>query len=125
MANTKRKRRSKHRGTAAGTVQSRGRTGRKPTQGERGADKKELARQRRAGRLDRPPTWKGAALRALPAAAILFLTALLFLKDKPLPALGLSVLMGVVYVPLGYYTDLLIHRRRQRKKAEAKGSPKR
>lgn len=125
MAHTKRKRRSKHRGNAAGTVQSRGRTGRKPTQTERGADKRELARQRRAARLDRPPTWKSAALRALPAAAILFLTALLFLKDKVLPAISLSVLMGIVYVPLGYYTDLFIYRRRQRKKAEGKASSKR
>ncbi len=125
MAHTKRKRRSKHRGNAAGTVQSRGRTGRKPTQTERGADKRELARQRRAARLDRPPTWKSAALRALPAAAILFLTALLFLKDKVLPAISLSVLMGIAYVPLGYYTDLFIYRRRQRKKAEAKASSKR
>ena len=30
MAQTKRKRRSKHRGTAAGTIEARGRTGRKP-----------------------------------------------------------------------------------------------
>ncbi len=125
MAHTKRKRRSKHRGNAAGTVQSRGRTGRKPTQTERGADKRELARQRRTARLDQPPTWKSAALRALPAAAILFLTALLVLKDKPLPAIGLSVLMGLVYVPMGYYTDLFLYRRRQRKKAEAKPSSKR
>lgn len=125
MAHTKRKRRSKHRGTAAGTVQSRGRTGRKPTQNERGADKRELARQQRAARLDRPPTWKSAALRALPAAAILFLTALLVLKDKVLPAVSLSVLMGLVYVPLGYYTDLFLYRRRQRKKAEARASSKR
>jgi hypothetical protein len=31
MAQTKRKRRTKHRGNAAGTIESRGRTGRKPT----------------------------------------------------------------------------------------------
>ena len=34
MAQTKRKRRSKHRGTAAGTIEARGRTGRKPTANE-------------------------------------------------------------------------------------------
>ena len=34
MAQTKRKRRTKHRGTAAGTIQARGRTGRPPTADE-------------------------------------------------------------------------------------------
>src|SRR6266516_1140874 len=35
MAQTKRKRRTKHRGNAAGAIESRGRTGRKPTPEER------------------------------------------------------------------------------------------
>lgn len=125
MAHTKRKRRRKHRGTAAGTVQARGRTGRKPTQVERGADKRELARQRRAARLDQPPTWKSAALRAVPAAAIFLVSVLLLLRPDPLSAISLSLFMVLVYLPLGYYTDLFIYRRRQRKKAQAKAAAKR
>ena len=35
MAQTKRKRQTKHRGNAAGEVESRGRTGRKPTVAEK------------------------------------------------------------------------------------------
>jgi hypothetical protein len=35
MAQTKRKRRTKHRGNAAGSIEVRGRTGRKPTDDER------------------------------------------------------------------------------------------
>jgi len=35
MAQTKRKRQTKHRGNAAGVVESRGRTGRKPTKAEK------------------------------------------------------------------------------------------
>ena len=35
MAQTKRKRQTKHRGNAAGVVESRGRTGRKPTADEK------------------------------------------------------------------------------------------
>ena len=35
MAQTKRKRQTKHRGNAAGVVESRGRTGRKPTEAEK------------------------------------------------------------------------------------------
>ena len=44
MAQTKRKRRTKHRGTAAGTIEARGRTGRPPTADER----KKQSRRRRA-----------------------------------------------------------------------------
>ena len=43
MAQTKRKRRTKHRGNAAGTIEARGRTGRKPT-----ADEQRKASTRRA-----------------------------------------------------------------------------
>ena len=35
MAQTKRKRRTKHRGNAAGSIEARGRTGRKPNETER------------------------------------------------------------------------------------------
>ena len=51
MAQTKRKR--KHRGTAAGTIEARGRTGRPPTASE----VKKTAAQRRQERMDKPPTW--------------------------------------------------------------------
>jgi hypothetical protein len=125
MAQTKRKRRSKHRGTAAGTVQSRGRTGRKPSEGERGGDKRDQARQRRLARLEQPPTWRSAGLRALAAAAIFLVAVLVAFRQKPLPAISLAAFMVLVYLPMGYYTDLFLYRRRQRKKAEQKGAAKR
>jgi Flp pilus assembly protein TadB len=118
MPQTKRKRRSKHRGTAAGTIESRGRTGRKPTESERGSDKRDLARQRRLARLDQPPTWKSAATRALAAAGIFLVAVLVVFRQQPGPAIGLSAFMVLVYLPMGYYTDLYLYRRRQRKKAE-------
>src|SRR3989442_1263701 len=122
MAQTKRrKRRSKHRGTAAGTIESRGRTGRKPTTSERGADKRDAARERRLARLERAPTWKGAAQRAALAAGIFLVAMLVAFRQKPLPAIGLSAFMVLIYIPMGYYTDLFLYRRRQRKKAESKG----
>ncbi|HET6871227.1 MAG TPA: hypothetical protein VFH80_35265, partial [Solirubrobacteraceae bacterium] len=60
MAQTRRKRRSKHRGTAAGTIEARGRTGRPPSAEERKKQSRMTARERR---LNTPPTWKGAATR--------------------------------------------------------------
>jgi hypothetical protein len=110
MAQTKKKRQTKHRGNAAGQVEARGRTGRRPTAAER----KPTSRELRAARLDYPPTWRGAANRALLAAALFFLLLLLFFRDQQLgPKLGIAAFMLAVYVPMGYYTDLWIYRRRQ------------
>ena len=67
MAQTKRKRRTKHRGNAAGVVESRGRTGRRPTAEEL---RKTSARERR---MNRPPSWNSAFLKAGLMAALLFL----------------------------------------------------
>ena len=44
MAQTRRKRQTKHRGNAAGMVESRGRTGRKPTAAEKSGNAAEAAR---------------------------------------------------------------------------------
>ncbi len=110
MAQTKKKRQTKHRGNAAGQVEARGRTGRKPTDAER----KPTARELRAARLDQPPTWRGAFNRALLAAALFLILLLFFFRDQQLgPKLGIAVFMLLVYVPMGYYTDLFIYRRRQ------------
>ena len=69
MAQTKRKRRSKHRGNAAGTIEARGRTGRKPSPEDQKKIDKAAARERRQQRLAQPPTWNRATLRAGAAAA--------------------------------------------------------
>jgi hypothetical protein len=116
MANTKRRRRTKHRGNAAGVVESRGRTGRKPTAGERKADPKAAARDRRAARLDQPPSWRTAANRAA-ITTIIFAVALVLLFKRPVAAaIALAGFMFVIYVPMGYYMDTFVYRRRQKQK---------
>ncbi|MDX6722075.1 MAG: hypothetical protein QOD73_479, partial [Solirubrobacteraceae bacterium] len=84
MAQTKRKRRSKHRGNAAGTIEARGRTGRKATAEEQ--KKKPTGREARQARLAQPPSWNRATLRAAAASGLLFvLTQVgLFQKDVPI-----------------------------------------
>ena len=87
MAQTKRKRRSKHRGNAAGTIEARGRTGRKaalPGGAEEGHEGQARAATR-AQRLAQPPTWNRAILRAAAASGLLFvLTQIgLFQDDVP------------------------------------------
>ncbi|MGH2868107.1 MAG: hypothetical protein ACRDNK_11155 [Solirubrobacteraceae bacterium] len=114
MAQTKRKRRSKHRGTAAGTISARGRTGRPPTADERKKAARETARETR---LSTPPTWNSAMKRALLAAGFMFLFLLLTSKGNIFAAVVFAVFAFALYVPSGYYLETYLWRRRQRKKA--------
>jgi Flp pilus assembly protein TadB len=126
MAQTRRKRRSKHRGTPAGTIEARGRTGRPPTAEERKRQSRMTARERR---LNTPPTWKSSVTRALVAAVLVFVFLLLTAKGKnKVPvALGFTVVAVVFYIPAGYYLELMLFRRRQRKRAacerDGRGKP--
>jgi hypothetical protein len=117
MAQTKRRRQTKHRGNAAGVVEARGRTGRKPTTAEKGGKAGEAARarQRRAvDRRDRPPSWRSAFYRATMAAVLMLVASLLFL-GRPTQAAALFPIVLVMYWPISYYTDSWIYRRRMRK----------
>ena len=121
MAQSRKRRQTKHRGNAAGMVESRGRTGRKPGEGEKSSsDPKELARQKRLDRMNRPPSWRGAFNRAAFAALFLLVIALLVLDQDPATAASLAAVALLAYIPMSYYTDLFIYRRRMRGRA-AKG----
>jgi hypothetical protein len=117
MAQTRRRRRTKHRGNAAGVVEARGRTGRKPTAAEKGGRGAEAARARekREQRYDRPPTWRGAFYRAMIAGVFLLLASLLLLK-QPAQAIGLFPIVILLYTLMSYYMDLMLYRRRMRRK---------
>lgn len=126
MAQTKKKRQTKHRGNAAGQVEARGRTGRKPTEAERKGDPKAEARARRLERLDRPPTWRGAINRAAVATLFFFLLLVLFFREQPFEGkIFIALFMLLVYVPMGYYTDLFVYRRRQAKRLQQRAAAKR
>jgi hypothetical protein len=113
MAQTKRKRTRKHRGTPAGTIERAGRTGRPQTR----EDAKQIARQRRAERLDSPPTWKSAINRAAIAAAVFGVLVTLAFGRSVAQGVILAGFMFLLYIPLGYMTDTAIFRFRQRRKA--------
>jgi Flp pilus assembly protein TadB len=118
MAQTKRKRRTKHRGTAAGTIETRGRTGRPTSPQER---KKQTRTQSREARLNTPPTWKGAATRGGLAAALMFVfLALVGPKAHRIESAAFFALFALaLYVPSGYYFELMMYRRRQKRKQQA------
>jgi len=122
MAQTKRKRRRKHRGTPAGNVvratsgaKARGRGKGKAT------DPKEEARQRREERMNREPTWRGAVSRAAIAAVIFGALLISPLFARPIQqGLVLTVFVFLIYIPLGYGTDKLFYNFRQKRKAQGK-----
>jgi Flp pilus assembly protein TadB len=111
MAHTRKRRRSKHRGNAAGIIEARGRTGRKLSADERKPTSKELRQQR----WDQPPTWRSATNRAL-FATIIFAVLVVVLMGRTIPqAVIIAAFMLVLYIPLGYYMDMAIYRRRKRR----------
>ena len=114
MAQTKRKRTRKHRGTPAGTIERAGRTGRSQTR----ADAKQISRQRRGERFDKPPTWRAAVNRAAIAALVFGVLLVVLFKRPPSAGAVLAALMFLLYIPLGYVTDSAIYRYRQKKKAQ-------
>jgi hypothetical protein len=116
VAQTKRKRRSKHRGNAAGNIEARGRTGRKP---EAATQKKSDRAAMRRERLAQPPTWNKAIIRAGAAAVLLFvLTQIgLFQDDVPLSqAIVVCLFAMLIYIPLGYMFDSWMYKRFTRPK---------
>lgn len=120
MAQTKKKRRSKHRGNAAGMIEARGRTGRPPSSEERKLSDRELAAQRRRERMMRPPSWKSATTRAA-LAAVVFGLLLAFAFQTPVAqAISLTCFVFLFYIPLGYYTDQFVYRRRVRSEEKKK-----
>jgi len=123
MAQTRRKRQTKHRGNAAGIVESRGRTGRKPTAAEKSGDprERERERERKLDRRDRPPTWGSAFIKAMIASlALVFIVIVLLHKSASSTPLLFPVVLGL-YTVVSYYSDKFVYTRRQRKKAMERG----
>lgn len=122
MAQTRRKRQTKHRGNAAGVIEARGRTGRKPTAAEKSGDPRKVAQEKQQAldKRDRPPSWRAALMKAMFAAiAVLFIMLLAFKKSSN-DAIKLFPIVLALYVPISYYSDKWVYDRRQRKKARAR-----
>src|ERR1700760_1683412 len=124
MAQTKRKRKSKHRGNAAGMVEARGRTSRPegprktgtpPKSGGGGTATKSAQRQAsREARMapnDVEPTWTGSAKKAAMMAG-LFGVILIVVNKNVINGIAGALLITVMYLPLTYYTDRYFYRRR-------------
>jgi hypothetical protein len=129
MSQSRQKRKRRHRGTQAGTIEARGRTSRpsgarstsastpkgKPANR---AEARQRAEQKRAQRFETPPTWRSSLNRAAFAAA-LFGVLMIAIGRPVVQGLMLAGLMVFLYLPLSYYTDRFLYTRFQRRKARS------
>ena len=117
MAQTRKKRRRKHRGTQGGRVDPNRRPGRPRSREE--AKARARAGRKSPARTDTPPTWRSAVTRGL-VAAVIFTILLMVIFQRPIgAALGLGAFMLAFYIPAGYYIDMMMWRRRERARIRA------
>ena len=118
MAQTKRKRRSKHRGNAAGSIEARGRTSRRQALSPSEQKKADRASAREA-RMNKPPSWNGAFLKAALMAALLFVFTQIGLfggNTTISQSLFLSLFALILYTPLAFATDKFVYARAQKRR---------
>src|SRR3954466_3719216 len=108
VAQTRKRRRRKHRGTQTGRIDRRGRAGRPRSREEARA----RARKQMGDKRDQPPTWSGAMKRAALGAAGFFVAVLIVFKQAFFPSLGLAGLVFLFYIPMGHALDSFLYRRR-------------
>ncbi len=112
MAQTKKKRRRKHRGTQGGRIDPKRRTGRPQSREE--AKARARSRRKPAAKVDAPPTWRQSITRGLIAAAIFIVILLLLFKRPAGEAVALGAFMLVFYIPGGFWVDTMMWRKRER-----------
>jgi hypothetical protein len=117
MAQNQKRRRRKRRGTQGGSVDARPRASRPRSREEA----KARARSGRASgstraKEDLPPTWRNSIVRGV-GAAVIFALLLMFIFQRPVGAsLIFGAFMLAFYIPTGYYIDLAMWRKRERKR---------
>jgi hypothetical protein len=119
MAQTKKKRRRKRRGTQGGRIETKSRS--RPRSREEAKARARSNRGKAAPKADLPPTWRNSAIRGL-AAAVIFAVLLLVIFKRPAGvALAFGGFMLAFYIPAGYYIDMTLWRRRERARIRERG----
>ncbi len=119
MAQTKKKRRRKQRGTQGGRIDTSTRRSKPRSRAEAKAQAR--AKRKPAQRADLPPTWRSSIIRGI-TAAVIFAVLLLIIFKRPVGvALALGAFMLAFYVPAGYFIDMTLWRRRERARMRSRG----
>jgi hypothetical protein len=121
MAQTKKKRRRKHRGTQGGRIDTRPARGRARSRAEAKAQARNRTSKKRGAkggaREPQPASWSSAFKKG-GIAAILFVGILSLMGQKPIATAAVGVLMLGFYVPMAYLLDRFFHQRHLRKEAQ-------
>jgi len=117
MAQTKKKRRRKHRGTQGGRIDTRPARGRARSRGEAQAKARSRTKKKGGPRVPDPPSWS-SALKKGGVAAVLFLGILALMGQNPLITLVVAILMLGFYVPLAFTMDRFFYQRYLRKEEQ-------
>lgn len=114
MAQTRKKRQRKRRGTQGGRVDPNARRSKPRTRAE--AKAQAMSKRKPGPKEDLPPTWRNSLVRGL-FAAVIFIVLLIVLFKRPVGgALIFGAFMLAFYVPAGYYIDMTLWRRRERQR---------
>lgn len=113
MAQTKKKRKRKHRGTQGGRIDN--------TRRARPRTREEAKARARSGRGapaksrgSNPPSWRSAAIRGVVAAVLFVVLLKLIFKETIGQSLLFGAFMLVFYIPAGFYMDQWAWRKRER-----------
>jgi hypothetical protein len=117
MAQTKKKRRRKHRGTQGGRIDTRPARGRARSRGEAQARARSRTKKQSGPRVPGPPNWS-SALKKGGIAAVLFVALLFLFGQPPLTAVLVGILMLGFYVPMTFLLDRFMYQRHLRKEAK-------
>jgi hypothetical protein len=118
MAQTKKKRRRKHRGTQGGRIDTRPVRGRARSRGEAQARARSRTKKKKDGpRVPGPPSWS-TAIKKGAVAAVLFLGLLALMGQPPITSLTIAFLMLGFYVPMAFLMDRFFHQRYLRREAQ-------
>jgi hypothetical protein len=117
MAQTKKKRRRKHRGTQGGRIDTRPARGRARSRAEAQSRARNRTKKKGGPRVPEPPSWS-SALKKGGIAAVLFVGVITVFGQNPAVALGVGVLMLGFYVPMAFTLDRFMYQRHLRKEAQ-------
>jgi hypothetical protein len=119
MAQTKKKRRRKHRGTQGGRIDTRPARGRARNRAE--AQARARSRTKKKGktgeRTPQPPNWS-TALKKGGLASVLFAGILALMGQNPIQIVFVAIVLLGFYVPMAYLLDRFFYQRYLRKEAQ-------
>lgn len=116
MAQTRKKRQRKRRGTQGGRIDTKASRGRPRSREEAKARARSGRKTSSATKADLPPTWRSSAIRGLFAAVIFGILLLVIFKRPAGVALAFAGFMLAFYIPAGYYIDTALWRKRERQR---------